>query len=464
MARSTRKIFSFRARVAGGFLLAAIVVSSVVGGATYALAASYLTNQRTDSLIRQSFNTIRFAQELVRGPEPPNAEGMVTGLKARVTGDILVRASGTSFASSISITYETLPRELTDVVGKQGVGYAEFNNPPHLAFGSPVPGSSFEIYFVYSLSELRATLSTLSRIILVVSLSAAILAGVLGLRVSTAVIRPLRSASQAAERVAAGLIDTRLDASSDELGQLASSFNQMAEALQERIARERRFVADASHELRTPLTALGASVEYLAERADRLPSELSSTANLALEQVRSLRELVDDLLELSKIEAGTLQLNIENLDMLQFLSEVARRRSGDQNIEIASHPPNLNIAADKIRLERIVGNLVENAVTHGMARQVEVSAVARGGSAVISVSDRGPGLRPQDIAHIFEPFWMGDSSRHRGSARGSGLGLAIARENARLIGAELDVFSRAGETRFTVHLKNSAVVAEDLTS
>jgi two-component system sensor histidine kinase MtrB len=300
---------------------------------------------------------------------------------------------------------------------------------------------NIDIYFVYSLADLDQTLSLLSKILAGVVAGAVVLAAAVGARLAARTIRPLRAASEAASLVAQGQLDTRLEESStDELGRLARSFNQLAAALAQRIARERQFVADASHELRTPLTALKTSVDYVADRAADLPPRLATAIGLAAGEVRALQRLVDDLLELTRAEAGAAQVLKEDFDLVDFAREVARRRAPDVAVQIFG-PERLVVQTDKAKLERVVGNLLENAVVHGEGREISIQVAQNNGTAVISVADRGPGIPEAQLQRIFERFWRGDASRHRRERVGSGLGLAIARENAALIGAELLVDS-----------------------
>src|SRR5207302_2477388 len=311
-----------------------------------------------------------------------------------------------------------------------------------LVSGTQLPNNkTVAAYFVYKLADLDETLSLLRKIFVAVVAFALALAGAVGLRLADRTIRPLRAASEAAGLVARGQLDTRLEESSDdELGRLARSFNLMAEALGQRIARERQFVSDASHELRTPLTALKTSVDYVADRASDLPPKLAAAIGLAAGEVRALQRLVSDLLELTRAEAGGAQVEKEDLDLVAFAHEVVRRRAPETPVDVVG-PEHLIVQTDKARLERVVGNLVENAVVHGEGREISIELSQNNGQAVILVADRGPGIPEGQLKRIFERFWRGDSSRHRHERVGAGLGLAIARENAGLIGAELRVDS-----------------------
>ncbi|MDQ4130523.1 MAG: HAMP domain-containing histidine kinase [Actinomycetota bacterium] len=448
-----------RFRIAFAFFLGALVVSSIVAGLTYALTRTYLTRQRTDAVVKESFASLRFATEFLTRPDPQRPlDQLVTFLQARGTSDVLVVERDRAVASSVSLTPQSIPRELVEVVNGGQVGYIPFGAPRRLAFGSPIPQSAAQAFLVYPLEDLDETLWLLARILFAVVAGTVAVSGAVGFRLARTTIEPLRRASAAAQRVTDRLLETsvvpRLDEPRrDELGVLAESFNAMAGALQDRIARERRFVADASHELRTPLTALKTSVDFLAQHTEELPERLRSIVGLAAEEVRSLQRLVDDLLELSRVEAGGVQVAWEDVDLGAFATEVARRRAPGREVSISGADQRLVVRTDKARLERVVGNLVENAMLHADGSAIQISVAQMDGQAAVVVSDHGPGIPAEHVPRIFERFWRGDQSRRRGGRTGAGLGLAIARENAHVLGAELEVESQPGKgSRFTVRL------------
>jgi two-component system sensor histidine kinase MtrB len=460
-----RPLRSLRFRIAVAFLLGALVVSGFVAGSTYGLAHAFLTRQRINSITRQSFNALRSATDYLSDPgrvtSPEQlADRLVALLRTRGGTDVLLVDGDRSIASSVSITTETVPLALQHAVARGNVGHMTFGTGPALvAFGSPIPNSTIEAFFVYPLDQLEATLSLLRRILVAVSVAAVGMAGGLGLRLASQMTQPLARVSEASRRVAEGVLETRLEETGeDELGSLAASFNEMARALQERIAREQRFVADASHELRTPLTALKASIDYLVDHGSDLPEGFRSSAQLAAREVGALHRLVDDLLELSRMEMGVADVRRDEFELGDFAREVVRRR-GDGKVDAPEGPAEgLVVRSDKLRLERVVGNLVENAVVHGLAQDVGVAVALRDGRPSIVVSDRGPGMPSEDLARIFEPFWRGDQARRRVSSSGSGLGLAIARENAVLLGADIQVLSSSAGTSFTVLLPSGTYI------
>lgn len=276
-----------RLRITIAFVGAALAVSALVAGTTYALAQRYLVQQRVDDALQQGFSTVRFAMDELAPPPSTDEEqvdeaddeeafeSLVDRLEQRGVSAAIVVSDETPFPSSFAISLDFVPPRLVAAVDSDRVGYAlDWDEPPRLVFGSRIPDPDRDLgaYFFFPLTDLAQTLGILSRVLIGVSIGAVLLAVLVGTRVSNRVVDPVRRASRAARRVAEGLLETRLEVhGDDELAALAASFNEMASALEERIGRDRRFVGDVSHELRTPLTTLRASTDYLLERADGLP-------------------------------------------------------------------------------------------------------------------------------------------------------------------------------------------------
>lgn len=442
------RIHSLRFRIAFAYIVGTLLVSGAIAVGTFAITSIVLTRQEIQSAKSRSFDEMSFIQSSARAGTRTDLSEQLAPLVQRGTTVVVTGPDIDSQSTDVGVTEEAIPAALREAVEDGKVAYITFNGPDHrlIAFGTYLPGSDPEVnaFFLYSLERVDRTLSLLWRVLLGLVLVAIAVAGAVGLRLAERTIRPLRLAAQAARRVAAGHLQTRLtETGEDELSRLAGAFNQMTEALEDRIMRERRFVSDASHELRTPLTALKTSVDYLADRSEELPPRLRSAAGLAAEEVRALQRLVDDLLELSKAEAGGVSVSVEDVDLVNFAGEVARRRAPATDVEIVA-PDHLIVRTDKARLERVVGNLLENAAFHGGGHDVTITLAEENGAARITVTDRGPGIEPAQLQRIFERFWRGDASRRRDGRVGAGLGLAIARENAGLLGADLHVSSESG--------------------
>jgi signal transduction histidine kinase len=467
----SRRGTGLRLRITIAFVGGALVVSALVAGTTYLLAQRYLVRQRAEDAVQQGIGNVRFAADYLTSrqaeaeeqgeEEDPDATlSELVGLLGErgVTGAMVI-SDETPFASSFAISPASVPQRLTDATQAGEVGYAlDWSDPPQLVFGSPIPGQDLQAYFFFPLADLVQTLQILSRVLIGVSLGAVVLATLAGARVSNRVVDPVRRASRAARRVAEGLLETRLEVhGDDELAALAASFNEMAAALETRIGRDRRFVGDVSHELRTPLTTLRASTDYLLQHGDKLPASSKRAAELLAADIQYLQRLVDDLLDLSRVEAGKVDMSWERINVADLTREVVARRtrSGGQEVrvDVEADPEELSTVADKQRLERVVGNLVDNALTHGEGKDVRVRIGADDGLLRLSVEDRGPGIPPQAAGRIFERFFKADPARRRDEGRGSGLGLAIARENAHLHGGEIAVFNgRSGGARFELQL------------
>lgn len=301
-----------------------------------------------------------------------------------------------------------------------------------LVVGGLIPGSGAQLYVVYAEDRIHADLAQLRTVLLAGWIGVVLCAALIGHVLARRTLEPVGRASEAARAVAEGLLATRLPVHArDEFGAWAESFNRMADALQAKIARERRFTADVAHELRTPVTALVAAASLLREHLGALPGEAQRPAELLVADVVRLRHLVGELMEISRLDAGQEAVSVRPTDVLAVVREIAAPRG----VQVIGAPVVLD--TDPRRLERIVANLIANACEHGRPPVV----VTVSGDGVVTVADRGPGIEPHHLPRLFERFYKADPAR---SGPGSGLGLAIALENARLLGAELNVRSEAG--------------------
>ncbi len=336
---------------------------------------------------------------------------------------------------------------------------------PYVTVAEPIATQHTQLYFFYDESQVWSDLDQLRDILIAGWLVLAALSGIVGALLARGTLQPVAGASAAARSLAEGLLDTRLPATgSDEFGEWAASFNHMADALQAKItalteaqARERRFTADVAHELRTPLTALVNEAALLERHAADLPADAARLTGLLVHDVARLRRLTDDLMEISRLDAGAEAVRVEPVDLRPLVETIVRSRGWEGRVEV-SGGDGRSIATDRRRVERIVANLVGNAVEHGGGR-ARVHLDGGPGATVIEVSDDGPGIAPEFAPRLFERFSKADTAR---TGAGSGLGLAIARENAVLLGGSIAAESRAGGgATFTVHLPALTILPEE---
>ena len=277
---------------------------------------------------------------------------------------------------------------------------------------------------------------------------------------SRPVLLPVRRLARAAQRMSRGDLSVRIQPRGrDELGQLVTSFNGMASALEEKVgrlermeARARQFAGDVSHELRTPLTAMTAVTDILHEYPG-LTGDAAAAAQLVRQEVLHLNRLVEDLIEISRFDAGTAQLVTDDTDVATLVGRCLRARSWtDVSADV---PAGLTVRLDRRRFDIIVANLVGNALRHGAPPVTVTARLQPGGEGgtrlTVAVRDRGDGLPPTAIPHLFDRFYKADTARAR--SEGSGLGLAIAWENAHLHGGRIDAGNHSdGGAIFTVSL------------
>jgi histidine kinase len=306
-------------------------------------------------------------------------------------------------------------------------------------------------------SEYRASFN---EALAVAALAASFVAIIVSLLLTRRVIAPLRAMMNASQRVAQGRYEERVQVqSADELGQLATRFNQMAEKLEQVESMRRRLIGDVSHELRTPLTAIQGSMEGLMDGV--LPATHETFQQIHAEANR-LNRLVDDLQELSRVEAHAYELDLQPMDIAPMLQTIVKRFSPQLEARRISLHLNLpadipRILADGDRALQVLTNLVTNAIQHSpVDGQVLVSASRVDDEVQFSVRDHGIGIPSEHLAHIFDRFYRVDKSRSRSSGGGSGIGLTIAKHFVEAMGgriwAESDGESKGSVFNFTLPL------------
>jgi two-component system sensor histidine kinase MtrB len=447
-----------RRRLAITYAVVAAVAAGALALGSYLVVSSSRLDDSVSSSLAQARANLVLAATVLEGSSAPADVADLLAFYARRPGlGTVALAGGEALSSSFSFGSAQIPAGVQRLVRNGDLAFERVRiaDVPYLVTGGRVRPSQVELYFFFSEKALHDDLAQLRTILLsgwgiVVLLSAA--AGAL---VARRVLRPVGQASTAAHALAEGLLETRLPVETDdEFGAWAASFNEMAEALEEKIralseaqARERRFTSDVAHELRTPVTALAAEASLLREQLARMPPDARRPAQLLVDDVGRLRRLVEELMEISRLDAGGEDVRAEPVDLGSLAAVLLRSRGWDARVSLDAAP--VVVEADPRRAERILSNLIENALIHS-GRDVVVRIGKDATDAFVEVRDGGPGIPPEHLPHVFERFYKADPARAGG---GSGLGLAIALENARLLGGGIDASSEVGVgSKFTLTL------------
>jgi two-component system sensor histidine kinase MtrB len=431
-----------RRRLAVAFVLVGGLSAGALALGSYVVARRARLDDSTHRAIDESRLNAYIALRTLRG-QPGDVGRLTARYATQGTFATVIGQDGRVPGGRLPV-----PADLRRLASHGRIGYERqtIGGVPYLTVAQPLPGRPTQLYFFYDERQLWSDLDQLRDILVGGWLVVVALSAVVGVVLARRMLQPVADASAAARSLAEGLLDTRLPAEGrDEFGAWAASFNRMADALQAKITaltdaqdRERRFTADVAHELRTPLTALVNEAALLQRHAPDMPADAARLTALLTQDVSRLRRLIDDLLEISRLDAGAEAVRPEAIDLEAFIASVLRSRGWDERVQISG--ADRSITADRRRIERILANLVGNAIEHGGGR-ARVRIDGRDGVAVIEVADDGPGIAPEFVPRLFERFSKADPAR---TAAGSGLGLAIARENATLLGGAIAVESPPG--------------------
>ncbi len=450
-----RRHVGLRARITIVFALGAAVLSGSIAAITYYSVRTSVLDQQTSSLSHEAL-----ASALVLRPELQEAVAAYPRLLANTAAgdglDSLLYHHHRWYASSVRFTPPApVPASLqrTVLLGSLADQTIMLDNTPTFVVGVPIPAADSDYFELFSLGEAAKTLHVLLASLLIAAGVVTLLGALLGSWAASRALRPLHEAAQAALDIAGGRLDTRLetDAYAD-LAVLTSAFNRMADRLQERIEREVSFTSDVNHELRSPLTTLAASLAVLEARRDELPERSRKALDLLGAELRRFRRLVDDLLEISRLDAGLSDVSLAEVSLSDLVTRSVGATSRPVPIEIDPSATTTRVLVDKRRFERVITNLLDNAQHYaGGATRVTVTAdttVAR-----VGVEDEGPGVPEEERERIFDRFSRGASGRRRGLGEGTGLGLSIVADHARILGGRVFVEANNGRgARFVVEL------------
>jgi signal transduction histidine kinase len=445
-------------RITIAFALGGLLISTSVVVIAYVFAYRFLVHQQEHDAQRQSYLGAAVVRDQIRAgtKDVPAVLDALTPGSTSTPAQVVVDDRGRWYSSSLLVSRDSLPMSLRTQVlaGSPHLMWIRINAAPQLVIAIPIPSADAAYFGVIDESSLARTLSTLRHILLAAAGATTAAGAALGLWASRRLTRPLRAVSRASAQISAGRLDTRLGEEDDaDLAGLVNSFNGMVDTLRARIERDTRFAADVSHELRSPLTTLRTSMSVLEGRRNELSERNRDTVDLMTIELGRFNQLVDDLLEISRSDAGAPNDDLEAVRVSELVLNLL------QQPEYAAVPVNIDVAAldatvlaDKRRLQQAVRNLLRNADVHG-GGAVEVRVERAAEHVSITIDDAGPGVDPAEHHRVFERFARGSRAGRRGSGRGSGLGLALVREHVRAHDGSVRVSERpGGGARFVIEL------------
>ena len=455
--------------------VASCVILLLAGVFLVQQTATGIVESKRASAVREAAGMQRFMQEQLLLPE---LRGVATyeqlSRLAELAGaqagqfQVIIQGPASRVYSATGILYESIPDELIERVGGEdgmfvvptrlSASSTGLNQQPGLVIGSTLVspiGERFPVFYVFPLTSEVATLGDVQRA--VYSTGAVLLVGLTAIAylVTLQVVRPVRKASRTALRLASGQLDERMTVrGSDDLASLAVSMNTMASDLQQRIREleelsmlQRRFVSDVSHELRTPLTTIKMASDLLYEGRGEFQPQDRRTVELMASELERFSDMLADLLEISRFDAGAAVLTLEESDLVTLVAtelDAQRSFATSQGSELRLHTEGEATAQmDTRRISRILRNLLTNAIDHGEGNPIDVTVAGDEDAVAVTVRDRGVGFEADLSARVFDRFWRADPSRTR-HAGGTGLGLSISLEDARLHSGWLSAWGRPG--------------------
>lgn len=444
--------------------LGSVALSVFLATTTFGLTRSDLISERDETAIETAERNKRIVDSDLRPTFPTEPAGAKRSLDNIGVQHYMLWYRDRFWYANPPYTSSNVPPDLIEQVVENGEAARQIvriDGELNIVVGWALPdiGAYFEFF---PIDDVDSNLSDL-RVALV--LAAAITTGLgtlLGVFAARRAVRPLGTAAQAASAIAGGRLDTRLEKTEDpDLSVLTESFNDMAAALERRVERDARFASDVSHELRSPLMTLAASVEVMEARRDELPERARSALDLLSSDVVRFQGLVEDLLEISRFDAGAIRLNMDEMMAAEFVRQaVAVSSVPTTPVHVGPRAETALIRGDKRRLARVIANLIDNARAYGggspeITMTIDDPDDEPISHLLIAVEDRGLGVAPEERELIFERFARGGGAGRRTGSEGAGLGLSLVDEHVRMHGGRVWVEDRLdGEpgARFVIEL------------
>lgn len=443
-----------RLRVIAGFAAGALALSATMAFVSYEITRHSLLSERESTAVRAAYYDAAVVRSGVSASLNPDIVAVLRSLDTGDTRRALLQRDGIWYARSAdSAVTGSVPTALRVRAGAglPAVQRIRASGVPMLVVAIPLTTDAV-FYEVDSFQELDHTLRVLTIVLTLVAICTALGGAGLGWYASRYVLRPLERVEQAAQEIAAGVSDARLDpAQEPDLARLSTSFNHMVDELSARLERDRRFAADVSHELRSPLQTLSAAASVLARRRGALDPRSATAAGLVVDEVERFQRLVDDLLTLARGDQPAQRVEV---DVAELARAVCREHALPESLVEA--PAQALWCVDRRRFRQLLGNLLENATSYG-GGPTAVRLVLKGDVGTVEVDDEGPGVSPDDKPVIFDRFVRGRSAGTRGDNAGTGLGLALVAQHASAHGGSASVLDRpGGGARFRVDLVGCA--------
>jgi len=463
MRRFTRlQPLGLRARLTLSFALGALLLSVLLSLLTWNLTRESLLRQREDSSIERVLANALTLRRSLGGTS--DVASLLASLPTPTGAELALLAGGTWDARNpVEFAQSDVPAELFNQVAAGDVATVRtaVGDTVYQITGVPLPTVGAQYFEAVSLTDISQALDGLTISLLGASAVTTVAGGLVGFWASRRVLEPLRNVGLAAEAIAGGQLDTRLASGDDrDLDPLVASFNDMASALEERIERDTRFASEVSHELRSPLMTVAASMEVLENSRDQLGERGQTALNLMGADLERFRQLVEDLLEISRVDVGAVTLHLAPVQATELVVQaVGATGRGSVPVRYGLDVGNAVVLVDKVRFFRAIDNLLANATNYaGGATGVEVSLHRDGDGdewVRIAVEDGGSGVPPEERDVIFDRFSRGREGGNRGADSGTGLGLALVAEHIRLHRGRVWVEDRpdgASGARFMVEL------------
>lgn len=451
---------SLRLRLILIFGLGTLLLSSLLGTLTFFGVRDVLITEQQQTDLQQSYVNAALIRNTIY-TAPLTLDNEINSIQQSANSTLILRIAGQwQTLSSLVPTADISPAAMR--AANEGHVTTETRtilSDLDFVVGIPMPAVQTQVFEVWQLNGLEHNLRVLLLVIGSAALFTTILGASGGIWVSRRTLRPLVVVSDAAARIANGDFATRLPTThaGSEVEQLTESFNAMVNQLVTKLERDARFASDVSHELRSPLTALAMSASILEQHRDELAPAAQQSLSLLSAEIRVFQGLIEDLIELSRSDAGANSLSLESISIGELTHQAVRsvtRRlgGGEPPVEIDPRLGDAHVLVDRRRFERIIANLMDNAQYYA-GGVVAIRLVARDSHVELNVDDAGPGIAEADKEHVFERFYRGRAAHDRSVVRGTGLGLALVREHVKSLNGEIRaVTSPEGGARFQIDL------------